>query len=149
MASVLFVDDEPHFLAREARALGERGFVVHYAETLKDALEKLETLEIDVLVLDIYFSVQSFLDVSSLPETEIRNRIRELVNQSANEPGLALYSRVRKEHPQIRPIIYSRVAALYLRNGPFAVDCPILRKPPGGDLEDLVNEVAKAAESAR
>jgi hypothetical protein len=105
----------------------------------------LDTLKIDVLVIDVYIAIRNYSDLSS-SSTELKREIREWLNESAREPGLALYSRVRKERPDIKPILYSRVPGLYLRNArlDLTIDCPIVRKPPAGTLEEIVSAVTAA-----
>jgi CheY-like chemotaxis protein len=51
--TILFVDDDPDFLAAQEAYFGGRGHAVHTAESSAEALEILDTLTPDIVFLDL------------------------------------------------------------------------------------------------
>lgn len=53
MANILMVDDDPHIRELVQVLLTQEGFTVYEAENGEDALEKLASMDVDMVILDI------------------------------------------------------------------------------------------------
>ena len=125
MAIVLFADDEPWYLQNYPAKLKEYGHVMLTATNAKQALEKLESEAVDVIVIDIMMpsiSLEELLNVG--PEAVVASVDSDVWT------GVRLYQTIAEKHPEILCVIRSVIPEQEIKLKCPKVDfkCSFLRK---------------------
>ena len=100
---ILFIDDEPYFMRAHIDTLKDEGYRVDEAGDGGEALEKLETKEYDLIVLDIIMPAGGLEDTNGGMRTGLR--LHEIIRQRLRLTAPILFLTVvdsRENHQHIR-----------------------------------------------
>src|SRR5512139_2954884 len=82
---ILFIDDEPEILKAVKFYLEDEDFEVHIAEEGNKAIELAESIQPDLIILDVMMPVMDGIQVCRMLRTRTRTRLIPIIFLTARE----------------------------------------------------------------